>query len=30
MNKNRPSNQNYIGTYPSAEYYESDFFKVKK
>ena len=27
---NLPSNQNYIGTYSSAEYFESDFFKVKK
>ena len=25
---NFPSNQNYIGTYPSADYYQSEYFNV--
>ena len=27
---NLPCNQNYIGTYPSADYYQSEYFNVKK
>ena len=27
---NQPANQNYIGSYPSADYYQSEFFSVKK
>jgi hypothetical protein len=27
---NLPSNQNYIGAYPTANYYQSEFFNVKK
>ena len=27
---NQPTNQNYIGSYPSVDYYQSEFFSVKK
>ena len=27
---NLPSNQNYIGAYPLADYYQSEYFNVKK